>query len=417
MPPTRSTTPAAYATSAIVQGAAHSSETTTRALHHRPLAAARERRPISAGRRSARASRARRRRSRSPAARWPGSRPGRPTAGEPRSPSTACPSTTVDLAHGTTQYRRLVFGHAWASSAAHTHDASPSWARRGTRTWTSTGSSSSIRPRPTRCSSGRATSPPAASPATRGRPPCSTASPGRVFAAGDLAYPDGHRRPVPRLLRPDLGPLEGDRTSSGARQPRVRQRRARRRYFAYFGARGRLDGRRAGTPTTSARGACMSSTRTARQVGCGAGLRRRARGSRADLAANPRTCVAARAGITRGSRPGEHGNNPAVAELWRALEEAGAEVVLTGHDHDYERFAPADGRPRRRPGRHPRVRRRDRRRRAAVVRVAAKLNSVVRSSSTYGVLKLTLPCGRRTTGGSCRSPAGRSLTRAAATCH
>ncbi len=28
--------------------------------------------------------------------------------------------------------------------------------------------------------------------------------------------------------------------------------------------------------------------------------------------------------------------------LWRALHEAGAEVVLSGHDHDYERFAPQD---------------------------------------------------------------------------
>jgi hypothetical protein len=33
-------------------------------------------------------------------------------------------------------------------------------------------------------------------------------------------------------------------------------------------------------------------------------------------------------------------------EAWRLLQEAGAELVLSGHDHDYERFAPqdADGR-------------------------------------------------------------------------
>ena len=63
---------------------------------------------------------------------------------------------------------------------------------------------------------------------------------------------------------------------------------------------------------------------------------------RDDLAANPRACVAAVWHHPRFSS-GQHGNNPAVAELWRALEEGGAEIALTGHDHDYERFAPQTG--------------------------------------------------------------------------
>ena len=36
------------------------------------------------------------------------------------------------------------------------------------------------------------------------------------------------------------------------------------------------------------------------------------------------------------------GNNSAVAPFWKALYEAGAEVVLNGHAHNYERFAPQD---------------------------------------------------------------------------
>jgi hypothetical protein len=28
--------------------------------------------------------------------------------------------------------------------------------------------------------------------------------------------------------------------------------------------------------------------------------------------------------------------------IWRALYEAGAELVLNGHEHNYERFAPQD---------------------------------------------------------------------------
>lgn len=35
-----------------------------------------------------------------------------------------------------------------------------------------------------------------------------------------------------------------------------------------------------------------------------------------------------------------HGNDPKMADLWRTLQEFGADVVLSGHDHGYERFAP-----------------------------------------------------------------------------
>ena len=31
------------------------------------------------------------------------------------------------------------------------------------------------------------------------------------------------------------------------------------------------------------------------------------------------------------------------AALWAALSNAGADLVLSGHDHDYERMAPVDG--------------------------------------------------------------------------
>lgn len=35
-----------------------------------------------------------------------------------------------------------------------------------------------------------------------------------------------------------------------------------------------------------------------------------------------------------------HGNNPAVAPLWRELRRARVEILLAGHDHGYERFSP-----------------------------------------------------------------------------
>ncbi len=39
---------------------------------------------------------------------------------------------------------------------------------------------------------------------------------------------------------------------------------------------------------------------------------------------------------------GRIGNNADMKELWRILEENGADVVVNGHDHFYERFAPQD---------------------------------------------------------------------------
>ncbi|WP_247869666.1 metallophosphoesterase [Herbaspirillum sp. ST 5-3] len=39
---------------------------------------------------------------------------------------------------------------------------------------------------------------------------------------------------------------------------------------------------------------------------------------------------------------GGHGNNAQMTEAWRMLQAAGADLVLSAHDHDYERFAPQD---------------------------------------------------------------------------
>ena len=39
---------------------------------------------------------------------------------------------------------------------------------------------------------------------------------------------------------------------------------------------------------------------------------------------------------------GGHGSMPKMRDAWALLHAAGAELVLSGHDHDYERFAPQD---------------------------------------------------------------------------
>ena len=60
---------------------------------------------------------------------------------------------------------------------------------------------------------------------------------------------------------------------------------------------------------------------------------------RRDLAANPARCTLAYWHLPRFSS-GDHGNYRATAPFWEALYAAGADVILSGHDHDYERFAP-----------------------------------------------------------------------------
>ncbi len=59
----------------------------------------------------------------------------------------------------------------------------------------------------------------------------------------------------------------------------------------------------------------------------------------ADLAAHPNACVLAYWHHPRFST-GQHGNNATYQSFWQALYDANADLILNGHDHDYERFAP-----------------------------------------------------------------------------
>jgi 3',5'-cyclic AMP phosphodiesterase CpdA len=67
---------------------------------------------------------------------------------------------------------------------------------------------------------------------------------------------------------------------------------------------------------------------------------------REDLARHPARCTLAYWHHPLYSSGG-HGSIPKMRDAWEALYRAGAEIVLSGHDHDYERFAPQDagGRP------------------------------------------------------------------------
>jgi len=61
---------------------------------------------------------------------------------------------------------------------------------------------------------------------------------------------------------------------------------------------------------------------------------------RADLAASTKTCTLAYWHHPRFSSGSSHGSSTQSAGVFQALYDAGADVVVVGHDHEYERFAP-----------------------------------------------------------------------------
>ena len=110
---------------------------------------------------------------------------------------------------------------------------------------------------------------------------------------------------------------------------------------------------------------------------------------RADLAAHAAACTLAYWHHPRFSS-GVHGSDSTYTAFWQALYDAGADVVLSGHDHDYERFAaqtPSGNRDSRRGLRQFVVGSGGKElRRFSTIRA----NSEARDAASLGVLELTL---------------------------
>ena len=153
---------------------------------------------------------------------------------------------------------------------------------------------------------------------------------------GDLQYENGELAGFQRSYDPSYGrvksktlPAPGNHeyNTAGATG-----------YYAYFGAL-------AGDPTKGYYSTDIGTTwhvvalnSNCSFVACSAGSAQE-QWLRADLAANTRPCVVAFWHHPRFSS-GSHGNDTTVAPFWDALQQFGAELVLGGHEHDYERFAP-----------------------------------------------------------------------------
>ncbi len=212
---------------------------------------------------------------------------------------------------------------------------------------------------------------------------------GTVFTAGDNAYDNGTTREFAQCYGPTWGrelartmpaPGNHDYNTPGAAG-----------YFRYFESA-------AGDPSQGWYARDLGTWRVYvlnsdcwAIGGCGAGSAQQ-RWLAADLAANPRQCVLAIWHHPRFSS-GEHGGSTATEALWQTLQAAGAEIVINGHDHDYERFAPQTATGAADPsglaefvvgtgGRsHYGFR-------------ATAANSVVRNGDTYGVPSPTSRCSR-----------------------
>ncbi|HEX6654589.1 MAG TPA: metallophosphoesterase [Candidatus Limnocylindria bacterium] len=152
---------------------------------------------------------------------------------------------------------------------------------------------------------------------------------GTVFTAGDNAYSDGTATDFAQCYDPTWGRFRNrTQPSPGNHDYRTAGAAG---YFGYFGAA-------AGPAGLGYYAYDLGDWRVY-------SLNSEVLGStqldwlKADLAANPRACS-----LAYWHRPlfssGQHGNDSTVKPFWDALYAAGADLIINGHDHDYERFAP-----------------------------------------------------------------------------
>jgi 3',5'-cyclic AMP phosphodiesterase CpdA len=152
-----------------------------------------------------------------------------------------------------------------------------------------------------------------------------------VLALGDLTYPIGAAKEFANCYAPTWGKFK-DRTwpVPGNHEYYTAQAAP---YFAYFGER-------------AARGYYSMTLGSWRLIALDSNLAPEPHAAqlawlRDELARNPARCTLAYWHHPLYSSGG-HGSIPKMRDAWDLLYRAGAEIVLAGHDHDYERFAPQD---------------------------------------------------------------------------
>jgi hypothetical protein len=209
---------------------------------------------------------------------------------------------------------------------------------------------------------------------------------GVVFTAGDNAYQNGTTANYADCYAPSWGryrartrptPGNHDYNTPGALP-----------YFAYFGANAGDSGKGYYSYDVGTWHAIALNS----SIASGAGSPQE-QWLRADLAAHPVTCTVAYWHFPRFSS-GVHGNIAGVTALWQALYDGAADVVVSGHDHIYERFAPQAPDGTADPTRGIREFVVGTGGGALTALATIRPNSEVRITGEFGILKLTLQPGR-----------------------
>jgi hypothetical protein len=160
--------------------------------------------------------------------------------------------------------------------------------------------------------------------------------PGTVFTLGDNAYPNGTEAEFNNCYEPTWGRHKArTRPATGNHDYDTPGASA---YFNYFGAA-------AGDPAKGYYSydvgdwhIIVLNSQCSKVGGCGSNSPQ-GQWLQADLAANPSTCTLAywHHPVFSSSLPSTEGQ-----DFWSLLYQAGADVILNGHAHVYERFAPQD---------------------------------------------------------------------------
>jgi Calcineurin-like phosphoesterase len=162
--------------------------------------------------------------------------------------------------------------------------------------------------------------------------------PGTVIGVGDIAYPNGTAANFRDCYAPNWGRHKArTRPAVGNHEYKTPGAVA---YFDYFGSAAGPRGKGWYSYNVGAWHVVVLNSNCAEIGGCGPTSAQVA-WLKSDLAANAGRHVLAYFHHPRYSS-GEHGNSVDVVTFWEVLYAAGAELVLNGHDHDYERFAPQD---------------------------------------------------------------------------
>lgn len=164
---------------------------------------------------------------------------------------------------------------------------------------------------------------------------------GTVFITGDTAYPDGTAQNFVDCYDPSWGQFK-DRTRPAIGNHEYNDPDAQ-GYFDYFGEAAGEPGKGYYAYTAGTWRVIVLNSNCSRGgdlAGCDPNDPQ-LEWLREELAANQNSCTVAYWHHPRWSS-GEYGDDVNMSTFWEVLYDAGADVVLSGHEHYYERFAPLD---------------------------------------------------------------------------